>query len=197
MARTRMEKDMMGLSFGERRPSSSLPAALLMVLASCASLLAAPESPTPSGSTPSGTMAIGTPIRFNLGGGSERYRGTGWSKTEQDFTWTEGNVAKLNLPIPANAGALTLTMNLGGLTKPPTLVSQAVQVMVNGQKVADWQVADPADFTAQLPAEMTKAGGTLTIELRIPNATTPKSLGLGEDGRLLGLRAYSLELKRN
>jgi len=197
MARTRMEKDMMGVSFGERRPSSSLSAALLVVLVSCGSLLAASESPTPSGSTTPGTMAIGAPIRFNLGGGSEGYRGTGWSKTEQDFTWTEGNVAKLNLPIPANAGALTLTMNLGGLTKPPTLASQAVQVVVNGQKVADWQVADPADFTAQLPAEMTKNGGTLTIELRIPNATTPKALGLGEDGRLLGIRAYSLELKRS
>jgi hypothetical protein len=191
-----MEKDTRNVSLGERRPSLRSAIALLVMLVSCANLLAIPESPTPSGSTAPGVIALGTPIRFNLGGGSERYRGTGWSKTEQDFTWTEGKLAKLNLSIPADTGALVLTMNMGGLTKPPTLAAQAVEVVVNGQKVADWQVADPADFTAQLPADLTKKGGALTIELRLPNATSPKALGLGDDGRLLGIRAHSLELKR-
>ena len=203
MARTRMEKDMPVAFFGEGRPSSKsycqmsrLAAVIVMLLNSCPSLPAASESPGPSSSTTPATIAIGTPIRFKIGGESERYRGAGWSKTEKDFTWSEGPIAKLNLPIPADAGVLTLNMKLGGLTKPPTLTSQAVQVMVNGQKIADWQVADTADFTAQIPAEVTRTGGILTIELHLANATSPKALGLSDDDRLLGIRAYSLELKR-
>ena len=203
MARTRMEKDMPVASFGEGRPlaksygqRSRSAAVFVLLLVSCPSLPAASESPVPSGSTAPATIAIGTPIRFNAGGESERYRDAGWSKTERDYTWSEGPVAKLNLPIPADAGVLTLNMKLGGLTKPPTLVSQPVQVVVNGRKIADWQVADTADFTAQIPAEVTKTGGTLTVELRLSNATSPKALGLSDDGRVLGIRAYSLELKR-
>jgi hypothetical protein len=198
-----MEKDMPLPFFGEGRPSSKsycpmskLAAVFVMLLVSCPSLPAAPESPAPSGSTAPVTIVIGTPIRFNAGGESERYRAAGWSKTEKDFTWSEGPVAKLDLPIPADAGLLTLSMKLGGLTKPPTLESQAVQVLVNGRKIADWQVAETADFTARIPTEVTKTGGILTVELRLANATSPKALGLGDDGRLLGIRAYSMELKR-
>lgn len=203
MARTRMEKDMAIASLGEDRPwtksccqMSRLLAVFLIQLVSCPSLPAAPESPAPSGSTAPDTIAIGKPIRFSAGGESERYRDAGWSKTERDFTWSEGPVAKLNFPIPADAGLLTLNMKLGGLTKPPTLESQAVQVVVNGRKIADWQVAETADFAARIPAEVTKTGGILAIELRLSNATSPKALGLGDDGRLLGIRAYSMELKR-
>lgn len=203
MARTRMEKDMPVALIGAGRPSarsycqiSRLAAVFVMLLVSGPSLPASPESPIPSGSTAPVTIAIGTPIRFNAGGESERYRDAGWSKTERDFTWSEGRVAKLNLPIPSDAGLLTLNMKLGGLTKPPGLTSQAVQVVINGKKIADWQVADTADFTAQIPAEVTKTGGILTVELRLSNATSPKALGLGDDERLLGVRAYSLELKR-
>lgn len=203
MARTRMEKDMPVAFIGEGRPSARsycqiarLAAVFMILSASSPSLPAASESPAPSGSTAPATIAIGTLIRFNAGGESERYRDAGWSKTERDFTWSEGSVAKLNLPIPADAGLLTLNMKLGGLIKPPTLASQAVQVVVNGKKIADWQVAETADFTARIPAEATKNGAVLTVELRLSNATSPKALGLGDDDRLLGIRAYSLELKR-
>lgn len=203
MARTRMEKDMPVASLGagrlsakSYRPMSRLAAVFVMLLVSCLSVPAAAESPAPSGSVAPPTIAIGRSIRFNAGGESERYRDAGWSKTEKDFTWSEGPVAKLNLPIPADAGLLTLSMKLGGLTKPPTLESQAVQVLVNGRKIADWQVAETADFTARIPAEVTKTGGILTVELRLANATSPKALGLGDDDRLLGVRAYSMELKR-
>jgi len=56
-------------------------------------------------------------------------------------------------------------------------------------------VADMADFSARIPAEVTKKGGTLSIEFRVPNATSPKALGLGDDARILGIRVYSVELK--
>lgn len=171
----------------------SLMALILVVGQTSAADSSSPSAPTAS-STPG--AVVGTSIQFNAGGNSERYRVSGWSQTEKDFTWSEGKMAKLALPIPANVGALTLNMKLGALVSSPTVASQTVEVIANGQKIADWQVADTADLSARIPAEVTKNGGTLSIELRVPNATSPKALGLGDDSRILGVRVYSVELKR-
>lgn len=135
---------------------------------------------------------LGRVIKFTAD--SERYRVSGWSKTEGDYAWTEGRAARLALPIPADAGALIVQMSLRGLIQPPTLPSQPVEVYANDQKVADWQVADTAAFTVEIPAKLTNGTKTLTLEFRIPKATSPKALGMNADGRILGICAYSIEL---
>jgi len=135
-------------------------------------------------------------IVFGENGGSEQFRTSGWSKTETEYTWTEGKTATLALPIPANLGAITLTMKLDALVSS-NMPSQTVEVIANGQTIANWQVADTADFTARIPSELTQNGGTLTLELRTPNATSPKALGLGDDSRILGIRVYSMDFKRS
>src|SRR5437762_14274297 len=38
---------------------------------------------------------LGSVVRFGIGGGSERFRESGWSDTEKDATWTIGDSAKL------------------------------------------------------------------------------------------------------
>jgi hypothetical protein len=137
---------------------------------------------------------IGQVINFTAD--SERYRVSGWSKSEGDYAWTEGNSARLALPIPGEAGPLNIKMTLRGLIKAPGLLSQPVEVYANDQKIADWQVGDAAAFTADIPAELTKSGGeTLNLQLRIPKAVSPESLGLNEDGRILGVCCYSIEVK--
>lgn len=85
---------------------------------------------------------------------------------------------------------------MGALVNLPTVPYQVVEVLANGQKIADWEVADMADFGALIPGEVTRNKGILSIELRLPNATSPKALGLGDDSRILGVRVYSVELKR-
>jgi hypothetical protein len=138
----------------------------------------------------------GWTIHFNAGSGAEVYRVSGWSGAEAEFTWTEGTSAKLKLPIPDHDAALVLRMKLGGLIHPPELPMQNVAVYANGQKIADWQVIDPADFAAPIPFELTKNAEDLNLELRVPEAATPQSLGMNYDARLLGVRCYSIELRR-
>lgn len=158
--------------------------------------LAFGEKPSPAASQPSspdGGSVVGKVIAFTRD--SERYRVSGWNKTEGDYAWTEGTSAKLALPISADAGPLTVKMTLRGLVHPPVLPSQPVEVYVNDQKIADWQVADTAPFTAEIPAELTKsAGKMLHLELRIPKAASPQSFGMNNDGRILGVCCYSIEL---
>ena len=58
-----------------------------------------------------------------------------------------------------------------------------------------WQVvADPAEFSASIPQEITRRGGLLRITLKIPKATSPKALGTSADPRILGVACFGLQL---
>lgn len=140
---------------------------------------------------------VGQQIKFGKGGDSERYRVSGWSHTEDNFTWTEGTSAKLSLPIGKEPGPLNLTVNMSGFAQPPQLTSQPVEVLVNGQKLADWEAGSIArEYSVSVPADAIKGGGTIEIEFRTPKATSPKSVGLNEDPRVLGIGVFALELSK-
>lgn len=151
-------------------------------------------APVTSPAKAASESVVGKVINFTAD--SDRYRISGWNKSEGTYAWSEGRSARLALPVPADAGTLTLKMTLRGLIKPPTLPFQPVEVYANNQKVADWQVADSAVFTAEIPAELTKSAvGTLNLELRTPKAASPKSLGMNTDERVLGVCGYSIEVR--
>jgi hypothetical protein len=65
-----------------------------------------------------------------------------------------GKSAQLALPIPADSGGLTLVIKMGALVNRPAVPYQVVEVLANGQKTADWEVADMADFSALIPGEV-------------------------------------------
>ncbi|PZR76872.1 MAG: hypothetical protein DLM73_01570 [Chthoniobacterales bacterium] len=132
-------------------------------------------------------------IQFGSGGGSERFRQSGWSDTEKQFTWTIGSSAALKLSVDPSDQPLNLRMRLTAL-KAPQLPFQPVEVFANEQKIADWKVSDTADFTAVIPAPTVKSGGILTIQLKTPNAASPKDLGLSEDPRVLGVLCSELAI---
>lgn len=140
---------------------------------------------------------VGRQINFGQGGGSEEYRTSGWSHTEQKFTWTVGNSAKLSLPIGSENGPLNLNAALAAFTHSPELSSQPVEVFLNGQKLGEWQVGgNIAGYHLVIPAEKVKGVSTLEIEFRTPKAISPKSVGMSEDGRVLGVCLASLELAK-
>ena len=143
------------------------------------------------------TYQLGTVINFGAGGGSERFRVDGWSPSESQFTWSVGNSAKLMFSLGKVDQPLTLRMTMASLINPPALVSQPVEVIANGQKIADWEVAVTADFKATIPAGAIKDDGLLRIELKTPKATSPKSLGLSEDLRVLGVLVSQIEITKS
>jgi hypothetical protein len=162
-------------------PSFAL-AALIGALAGCQK--AENQSTSSNSETQYQTGAL---IRFNSGGQSERFRVAGWSDTEKDCTWTSGRSANLKFSIAKNQGQLVLRMRLTGLIKPPELPFQPVEIDVNGNKLAEWEVGDePADYTVTIPSTVTD-GGELEIELKTPKASSPKSLGMGDDKRVLAV----------
>lgn len=146
--------------------------------------------PAQTGAAPaSRESVVGKVIRFNPSGNSEVYRVSGWSKTEPEFTWSEGTSARLALPVTKDAAALTLKVTAAGFMGAD-LPFQPVEVFVNDQKVADWQVGNTAEHTATIPADLSKAGDVLNVEFRTPKATSPKALGQSEDPRILGIAVH-------
>ena len=118
---------------------------------------------------------------------SDLYRTLGWSEPEEAFTWTVGKRAELLFRTAPTSHPLQLRMRLAGNKKPPELPFQPVEVFANGKKIADWQVGESSDYTADIAEGAMSAGGELRIELKTPNAASPKSLGIAPDPRVLGL----------
>lgn len=139
----------------------------------------------------------GSKISFGKGGNSEPYKKSGWSPTEEKFTWTEGASARLEIPVPAANEPVTLRMRIAALIKPPEVPFQPVEVFINDQKIADWQVAETSQFAARVSPELTKPGGILNIEIKTPKATSPKALGVSADPRVLGICVLELELAKS
>jgi hypothetical protein len=153
-------------------------------------------APTPAGSDASigAPYKLGTKLVFGSGGNGEAYRGAGWSAAEPGHTWSDKPSATLTFQLEPAKDALTLRMRLTGMVKAPELPYQPVEVEANGRLIASWQVGAESDFTAVIPAELVKAGGTLRIQLKIPKSTSPKKLGLGSDDRFLGVSLSELEI---
>ena len=176
----------------------ALPAAALalVMLSACGKSKTPEASTTPEPSTPSRgvDLAYGTEVSFGKGGNSELFRVSGWSRTEPQSTWTEGTAAVLAMRVSPTNEPVALKMKLAGLTKDPELPYQPVEVYVNDQKVADWQVANEEEFSAPIPQEMTRRGGPLRITLKIPKATSPQALGMSADPRILGVACFDLQL---
>lgn len=135
-------------------------------------------------------------IQFGVGGEGKVYQVSGWSGTEQNFTWSEGKAAVLRLPVPTDAGALQLRLKMAANTYPPTLLSQPVEVYANGKKIAQWDVSAIADFVARIPGEVTSSSPWLNLELRTPKSTSPRALGASEDTRILGVCCLELQLAK-
>ena len=168
--------------------SCAVFASLLFVPACKRPADGAGAQPGPPQALQSTRYTLGETIKFGAGGGSERFRLRGWSQTEAAFTWSVGASASLVFSIEPQSQPLLLRARLGG--RPP------VEVFANDEKIAQWEVSSPAEFTATIPAHLVAEGGALIIELKTPNAASPKSLGAGEDVRELGIQCSEVAITK-
>lgn len=181
-----------------RTPRNTILVVTLLALG-CLAGLSSCEKPNGSATTdaaqPGSDYELGNVISFGEGGGSEKYKTSGWSDPEKEFTWTTGTSAKLSFKISKTNHPLKLHTRLSGFVNPPELPSQPVEVLVNGQKVADWQVSSPAEFTATIPAAAANTG-ELSVEIKTPKGASPQSLNISDDSRVLGINCFELTLSK-
>lgn len=131
-------------------------------------------------------------LTFGLRGNSGPYRLWGWSHDEGDFTWTVDREVFLGLTGLDRNTSCFLNARLDPLLSEQ-IECQRVQVCLGETPVALWQVNTPGHYFAFLPSSLLTAQ-PLRLMLRLPDAFSPKPLGLGDDERLLGVKVYELWL---
>ncbi len=138
----------------------------------------------------------GEAVAFSAGGDAERLQVKGWSGPEADYTWTTGPSAMLGLRLRPSKIPVTLSLRAAGMNSPPAVPFQPVDVIVNGEQLAHWEVADETTLSAVIPERFTVAPENIVfVEFQLPRAISPAALGNGADGRQLGLRVRELSIE--
>jgi hypothetical protein len=122
---------------------------------------------------------------------------SGWSSVRESWgRWTDGTEAVLGFRIEGAPKSTTIQMSLNALVTPTH--AQHVEVLANNRRVGNWYFASPREARqafAIIPPDALRDDGIVVLELRLPDAVSPKALGLSDDSRLLGIGLTSLSIK--
>jgi hypothetical protein len=131
-------------------------------------------------------------IDFSLQGDASKYILSGWGDAERSYRWTVGHEAVLRIPAaPAERGVRRLRLLAMAFT--PGGQRQRVEVLLDAKKVADLTVDTSwRDYDIDVGASL--GAGEHMIVFRLPDARSPKSAGVGDDARVLGIAVASLRL---
>jgi hypothetical protein len=125
-------------------------------------------------------------IDFSGQGTAGEFVVDGIDRQPATWRWTIGTRAHFRMTVePSERDRVLVFDGLPLLSGPVT--EQAIEVFANGRSVDRLVMTDPTarTYSVTIPAELLR-GRTLDLELAIPGARTPESLGLNEDRRVLG-----------
>ena len=150
-------------------------------------------------------IKIGQKINFSRSGSGMQYlmglidvetylSGWGWRYPEGWGVWSNGDKAKLLLPIPiGDVNNLTLSARALVSKKHP---SQKINIMVNGIFIKQITLNKSDENQILIPVTPAfKKQGFLNIEFKFLNPTRPSAIGIGEDDGLITLGLISAEFK--
>ena len=139
-----------------------------------------------------GPYTWGTVIPFGREGTAVQYQVSGWSFPEDGFTWTYGNSSALMIPVDTIPDTVFFTIQ-GRAFTGPGLSGQRAMLSVNDNEIPEPVLMDStvSRFTLPVPTRYLKKGDNL-ITLRLPDASSPKELGISQDARMLGLGVSSV-----
>ena len=111
----------------------------------------------------------------------------GWSSSTEDWgTWSLGKEAKLSLFMPSGTPK-TILLDVRAFVGPKQTL-QEIDIGINGQWQKKVLLTHFESNLIKLTIPASAYGKEwLEIDFKIPNAISPKALGMGEDDRQLGL----------
>lgn len=138
----------------------------------------------------------GTRLRFGTAE-VDRYLWFGWSGREILSRWTDRGRAALIFSLkPEGAWKQPVTLRIfgGPFLAPGKLAAQRVVVRLNDQEMENWNLtnAEPQERSIEIPPSTLRDKNVLLFE--VPDATSPRALGLSEDWRLLGFNVQWIEI---
>jgi hypothetical protein len=125
---------------------------------------------------------------------ADRFTWYGWSWGEKDFRWSDGKEAAIAFAVEESRDSILL-VRLGAFVFKDKLGEQHVSILLNGSRLEELTLnAEPAkEYCFPVDRNLLQARNTLVFKL--PDAASPKSLGLSPDQRRLAIRIESIELR--
>ncbi|MEO8434564.1 MAG: hypothetical protein ABI596_06690 [Pyrinomonadaceae bacterium] len=135
---------------------------------------------------------MGTRIEFSRPE-ADQYLGYGWSVPETAARWTDRGKAVIAFRM-APAGAAMLRLRLAPLLVAGKLDQQRLSIKINNQPLGTLtlQESEAREYSTLVPARLLSDQNVLTLEL--PDAESPKNLGISEDTRRLGVAVQWLQI---
>lgn len=135
---------------------------------------------------------MGTRIEFSRPE-ADQYLGYGWSVPETASRWTDHGQAVIGFR-SAQAGAATLRFKLAPFLSAGKLGQQRLSIKLNNHSLGTvtLQESSPREYSTLVPARVLSDRNVLTLQL--PDAESPKNLGVSEDTRRLGINVQWLQI---
>jgi hypothetical protein len=140
------------------------------------------------------TLAAGRTVDFREGGDGGVLPGTAWSYPEAEGTWSVGRTAALQVPVESGDGGPSRLMiqyrAFGASPGRPV----DLEIVVNGVPVESVRLEKDGWETIRVKGPTGDGIDTLDIEFHVDPPASPKSLGVSEDTRELGIMLRTLTM---
>ena len=133
-------------------------------------------------------------ILFGIQGNAQRYQQDGWSLPEIGHTWTSGRSATLVIPDLKSQNGIVLHFAVHPLIMPAKLEQQRINVVVNDHALDTVSIENAGEYAVTIGADCCRHDNGLKITFELPDATSPKELGINSDERILALAFQSIWL---
>ena len=131
------------------------------------------------------TTELELDIRFGIGGNGTMFQVTGWSFPEEEFTWSLGVEALLELPNLEKDREYIVLLEGAPFLHPPRLVEQVVRFGVAGQELFSFKTRQAFRRSFRVPATRHQRNGVV-LSLGFPAASSPAAGG-SSDQRVLAI----------
>ena len=138
-------------------------------------------------------LRLNEEVTFGQKGSIKEYAKHGWSLDEDNPSYTWTNDLEAGIHFNAQASNANLTLKLIGLPYlgEGKMDCQRAWVHLNGMYCGIFTVSDSFEVSVPLRGTWMEPRSNL-LTLTIPNAKSPKELGIGADQRRLGLALRSM-----
>jgi hypothetical protein len=136
-------------------------------------------------------VLAGQPLTFNH---KARQLAEGWSSAESWGTWSEGKTAQIVLRVMPQTRSVVIDA-LAFIQ--PGQPEQRVIVSLNGEQVLSFRLTQLQGNRLEIPvsaaiSQHLKDDDRLNIELQLPDAISPRQLGINDDSRVMALGLKTL-----
>ena len=140
---------------------------------------------------------MGSRIDFGMQGNADGVVDYGWGPQLNGHSWSKAKKAALQIHIAEKYlnTDLDLELRFSPFINHEKLPRQRISVSVNGILVSQWveQTRKVRKRRIRIPANAVDRS-ELSVVFEFPDAASPKSLGLGADGKQLGIALLSIQL---